>query len=1089
MTPDQYDHIQHVFLSLRDVSEADRKARLDREDNDVRREVLSLLAADQTCDGFLEHAGMAAERQPTIDHDLVSTPPDQVGDYRLLQQIGEGGQGTVYMAEQRRPITRKVAIKLIKPGMDSKQVLARFQAERQALALMDHPSIARVLDAGSTTSGAPYFVMELVQGIAIDEFCEANHLDLEQRLRLFLQVCQAVHHAHQKGIIHRDLKPSNVLVAMGEGEPIAKVIDFGIAKALQSKLTGDTLFTGYGQMIGTLQYMSPEQAEMSAVDIDTRADVYSLGVMLYQLLTGTTPLSREQLLRSGLIDVPRVIRDTEPATPSARVTSRHLKGNPQRGSDGSRSEERPRGLEKLQRGDLDWIVMKALAKDRRQRYESALDLVRDLERFLAGSPVHAHPPSIFYHLSKFVRRHRRMVAMTSIALAGMVLGVLGLVAGLQQAQQAYEQADQDRHTAVQAKRQLAESMYSELLRSASFAARQHDAPRARRLLEACPPDLRGWEWKFAAGTVKDHPYRVLRPAGGSLVSDIDVRSSALQVASITDNGALEVRDLTGGHLEKQILGPELGANVVRYDGTGRRLIVGTARGELHTFDTANWQPSVSRSLHLGAIYDLDIADQPGWAAVCTGGGWVEVVELDTLASVARWELPSRVAGVAFATDARELVAAGFDGNAYFLAVGDAEYRREFVSEAGLGSLTRTNSGEFVVVSAGKVIVLNAESANLDTTLAVRSEASVSAVTLAGGQVYVGTGDGQLIGWSAGEGQRLVARFGHAVTGLSFTVDGGQLVVALADGRLLVVETSVQGGDKGFVGRDVNNILPLMKHKLWLCCDDRGWLRAYDFRSHEQRKELRVSRASIWSWDCDVDEKILVAISDDQQLRCWELPGLELRFEREVAWGVRDVCVAADGTWIAAAPPADSHPGQREGTIAIWDALSGEVRSLMEGHDNWVLKMAATSDGTTLVSTCENRTTRIWNLKNGQQTAIAAPAEKAPAEHLVLDPEETSLLLGHRDGWITAWNLRDGSPINSWGAFGDAISGLHITPDDRVLVTSRSSNLLRVFNAQESRLLAEFDLAVGYTRGFQLGSDVTHLGFVGQDRRLLPMKLK
>ena len=299
-----------------------------------------------------------------------------IGPYKLLEQIGEGGFGVVFMAEQQRPVRRRVALKVIKPGMDTRQVIARFEAERQALALMDHPNISRVLDAGATESGRPYFVMELVRGIPLSEFCDQNRLTVGERLELFITVCHAVQHAHQKGIIHRDIKPNNVLVTLHDGTPVAKVIDFGVAKATGQQLTEKTLFTSFAQMIGTPLYMSPEQAEMSGLDVDTRSDIYSLGVLLYELLTGTTPFDQERMRTAGYDEVRRIIREEEPAKPSARISTLNRAATTvtaNRKSDPSR-------LRQLFRGELDWIVMKALEKDRNRRYETAAAFAADVQR-------------------------------------------------------------------------------------------------------------------------------------------------------------------------------------------------------------------------------------------------------------------------------------------------------------------------------------------------------------------------------------------------------------------------------------------------------------------------------------------------------------------------------------------------------------------------------------------------------------------------------------------------------------------------------------------------------------------------------------
>jgi serine/threonine protein kinase len=340
---------------------------------------------------------------------------DRIGPYKLLEKLGEGGMGTVWMAEQREPIRRLVALKLIKPGMDSGQVLGRFEAERQALALMDHPNIARVLDAGATSEGRPYFVMELVKGVPMTKFCDEQRLSIRERLELFLPVCQAIQHAHQKAIIHRDISPSNVLVALYDGVPVPKVIDFGIAKAMGQQLTERTLFTGFGAVIGKLEYMSPEQAEFNQLDIDTRSDLYGLGVLLYELLTGTTPLTREALREAALEEVLRRIREQEPPKPSTRLSEskdRLASISVQRKLD-------PAHLTKLLRGDLDWIVMKSLEKDRNRRYASASGLAQDILNHLSDEPVSARPPSASYRVRKFVRKHRFAVAWATAVAIGL----------------------------------------------------------------------------------------------------------------------------------------------------------------------------------------------------------------------------------------------------------------------------------------------------------------------------------------------------------------------------------------------------------------------------------------------------------------------------------------------------------------------------------------------------------------------------------------------------------------------------------------------------------------------------------------------
>ena len=389
-------------------------------DAGLRRRVERLLGAHPRMGGFLQ-APAAVACSPTLpDSPIAEAPGDIIGSYKLLEQIGEGGFGIVFMAEQTAPVRRKVALKVLKPGMDTRQVIARFEAERQALAMMDHPNIARVLDAGATETGRPFFVMELVRGVPITEYCDRAELGLRERLDLFVAVCQAVQHAHQKGIIHRDIKPTNVLVTESDDRPLVKVIDFGIAKAISGQLGEKTVITGFAQVVGTPLYMSPEQAALSAVDIDTRSDIYSLGVLLYELLTGTTPFDRTRLQAAVLDEVRRIIREEEPEKPSTRLSSL---GKTPPGPSATRRME-PRRLSRFVQGDLDWIVMKALEKDRERRYETASGFAADIQRYLADEPVTAGPPSAVYRLRKFARRNRG--ALVTAALVGaMLLTALG----------------------------------------------------------------------------------------------------------------------------------------------------------------------------------------------------------------------------------------------------------------------------------------------------------------------------------------------------------------------------------------------------------------------------------------------------------------------------------------------------------------------------------------------------------------------------------------------------------------------------------------------------------------------------------------
>jgi serine/threonine protein kinase/tetratricopeptide (TPR) repeat protein len=438
----EFRRIKEIFLAAVEKPDpAERDAYLREacgQNEELRRQVDALLGKHAQAGSFLESP--APSPVLTVDEPPAGEAPGSViGSYKLIEQIGEGGMGTVWMAQQTEPVKRLVALKLIKAGMDSKQVIARFEAERQALALMDHANIARVLDGGTTGASRPYFVMDLVKGVPITRYCDEHRLTPRQRLELFVPVCQAIQHAHQKGIIHRDLKPSNVLVALYDGRPVPKVIDFGVAKAAGQALTEKTLVTGFGAIVGTLEYMSPEQAEVNQLDIDTRSDIYSLGVLLYELLAGSPPFTRKALEKAGMLEMLRVIREQEPTRPSAKLST--AEGLPtlaaNRGTD-------PAKLTRLLRGELDWIVMKALEKDRNRRYETANGFAMDVQRYLADEPVLACPPSGWYRFSKFARRNRSAMLVIAGVLALMVVAGAGIWSW--QYQEGLRRAERDFHT-------------------------------------------------------------------------------------------------------------------------------------------------------------------------------------------------------------------------------------------------------------------------------------------------------------------------------------------------------------------------------------------------------------------------------------------------------------------------------------------------------------------------------------------------------------------------------------------------------------------------------------------------------------------
>jgi WD40 repeat protein/tRNA A-37 threonylcarbamoyl transferase component Bud32 len=596
--------LREIFAEALGISDAEQRsaylAQACGADAQLRREVEELLQAEADAGEFLpdQPAGLASRSAleelveaaeplgPMPELPISEGPGDRIGRYVLLEKLGEGGCGVVYLAQQEKPVRRQVALKIIKPGMDSRQVIARFEAERQALARMDHPNIAKVLEAGATDAGRPYFVMELVRGTRITDYCHQHQLSTRARLELFIQVCQAVQHAHQKGIIHRDLKPSNVLVTESDGEPVPKVIDFGIAKATEGKLTDQTLFTAFEQFLGTPAYMSPEQAAMTNVDIDTRSDIYSLGVLLYELLTGGTPFDTKELLALGVDELRRTIREKAPVRPSTRLRQTRLASLP----------SPPATRHSPLATDLDWIVMKCLEKDRARRYETANGLANDLKRHLNNEPVVARPPSRLYEFQKTVRRHKMGFAAGAVVivslLAGLAFAALGFV-------QASHQRDYANLRAYTSDMTVVQQAWDEgNLRRAQDKLQKY-VPKPGE------PDLRGFEWRYLWKLCQDESRfsftnfpggvrmalcpdgRFIAAGGGKTIKLLDYANKRELDSLQLPDGAGEITALAFLPTDTNVLATIAGRTLYFWDLAGKRLT--------STLTFSNWPAALAFS--------------------------------------------------------------------------------------------------------------------------------------------------------------------------------------------------------------------------------------------------------------------------------------------------------------------------------------------------------------------------------------------------------------------------------------------------------------------------------------------------------------
>jgi len=638
---------------------------------------------------------------PTISRvDEVEAIGTEIGRYKLLSVLGEGGFGIVYLAEQKRPVRRQVALKILKPGMDSRPVIARFEAERQALALLDHPNIARIYDAGATENGQPYFVMEHVKGEPITTYCDQNKLTTEQRLHLFIQVCEGIQYAHQKGIIHRDIKPSNILVTRQGEKAVPKVIDFGVAKAVNQPLTTQTLFTAQGQLIGTPEYMSPEQAELTNRDIDTRSDIYSLGVVLYELICGTLPFDSETLRSAAFDEILRIIRHEEPPRPSTRLSSLGKKAK----EIAERQCTQVRALTKRLHNELEWIPLKAMRKECDRRYKTVTDLGEDLQRYLNGEPLQAGPESFGYRLSKTVKRYRTLTAAVVVVMLILTAGIVVSMVFAIRADKAEKRANNNLRLAEEGMQRTNKLLAINQINMAGRMLEQGDIYRASRFLESCPREYWGWEWRHlwkrfsSAGRTKSLG---VAPNNGTCFSP-DMR----YIASGSWDGKVYLWDIDTGR------GRQLGDHGsstynMAFSLDGLRVVSLDAGGTVKLWD-----------IHDGTLlYELDSHDQSPIVAMDldTDGSHIVAVSVD--GTVAIWDTAvpkndfrvARISGprftrhVEWSSDGLRVLTSGYGLFRLYDVVDDVQLVNHFddkFKELEARVATFTNDGHRVVFCDG-----------------------------------------------------------------------------------------------------------------------------------------------------------------------------------------------------------------------------------------------------------------------------------------------------------------------------------------------------------------------------------------------------
>ncbi len=1035
----------------------------------------------------------------TVDLPPMSEQPGAViGPYKLLQQIGEGGMGTVFMAEQTQPVKRKVALKVIKPGMDSRQVVARFEAERQALALMDHVNIARVLDAGATDSGRPYFVMELVHGVPITKYCDDSQLTPRERLELFVPVCQAIQHAHQKGIIHRDVKPSNVMITLYDGKPVPKVIDFGVAKATEQKLTERTLFTQYGTMVGTLEYMSPEQAEMSALGVDTRSDIYSLGVLLYELLTGNTPLSHKRVKEAAYAEILRMIKEEEPPRPSTRLSD----SGETLASISAQRQMEPAKLTKLVRGDLDWIVMKALDKDRNRRYETSSAFAADVQRYLSDEAVQACPPSASYRFRKFARRNKRALA-TAALLGVMLLVAAGAVVA--SALWAVVQAKARLEVEAASKRELERNLYFHRITLAHRDLSLDNLGPALKLLKECPEDLRGWEWHYLMRLCRVEPV-ILRVK-------TEVNSLAFSprdewiIASAGGDGTIKIWNSKTGKEIKRLENAHKGSvSSVAFHPDGRHLASSGTDRQLKVWDlkrpgTPVFTGPCDAIRRFGSAYTVAFRPADGRQLAAGSDGVVRVWD---------WTNPQLPALHTFPGHEQDSIPVAFSRDGRHLATGDGrEGQRLWDAEAG-GLTLRTfpahrhpvsalafspDGGRLASASFDRCVKLwDTTTGELLHTLSHTGNVECVAFSLDGQRLASAGEDKTVHIWDATTGREVLGLRGHKgkCGCVAFSPDGRRLASASTDETIRVWDATPIQGDEG------QEILTFREHT-------------------DEIRSLAVS---------PVGERIASG-GMDTLVKVWDAPTRRVSFEFSahtvvvfcVAWqpdGKRIATAGFDGplhtvkVWDArngrkafalptgseyyavAFSPDGRHlvTGAGDGAVQVWDAGTGQLVSELGMHDREIRGVVFSRVGGHLATASSDGKVKLWDatrLDQKQQARLTLPTRvHGPSLNVAFSPDGRWLATGGEENTVKIWNVQNGHERHILRGHSGDVCTVAFSPNDngRWVASAGEDSTVKVWDSHTGTLIRSFRGHTGLVSSVAFSRDGRRLFSGSRDKTVL-----